>query len=394
MTQFSLFEGDFLNRQFARIGLKSNRWIDLLGRVRVLWLITWLPMAAIALVEGFDPSKPTAMNFFADFAAYFQFLLGLPLFIAAEKSISRHTREAGRSFLSHSLISETNKIELEKIHLFFGRMRRSGWSDLVCFLLGLLLAIFTINQQRYDSVDTWHAIGATAPQSFTALGLYSMLIALPILNYWWLRWIWKISLWCWYLAKVSRFKLHLVASHPDDTGGLGFLSDVQSKFALVILAYGVSNVAATAGHKVLVEGASWGIPTVWCPIVGFVILAPVLFTLPLFMFTKQLSRTKRRALARYESGAMVRATAFDEKLRRACSTGDLSVLSGDELSALNNLNAAFDRVKSMRVVPFDLRSFGELVVSAIGPVLPILPYFDILPEPIVKSIEQLLKIFH
>ena len=80
-------------------------------------------------------------------------------------------------------------------------------------------------------------------EALSAAGWWEFLIALPLLNYWWLRWIWKIGLWSWYLFRLSRFRLRLVAADPDRTGGIGFVSDVQTRFGLVILAYGVTNVA-------------------------------------------------------------------------------------------------------------------------------------------------------
>ena len=106
----------------------------------------------------------------------------------------------------------------------------------------------------------------------------SFLLPFPLLNYWWLRWIWKIILWSYYLFRMSRFRLRLLASHPDRTGGIGFLSDVQTRFGLVILAYGITNVASTIAYKMAFEGATLGDHSVWGPLVGFVISAPLLFT--------------------------------------------------------------------------------------------------------------------
>ena len=63
-------------------------------------------------------------------------------------------------------------------------------------------------------------------------------------NYIWMRLIWKITLWIFYLYRVSRMRLELHPTHPDLTGGIGFISEAQGRFALFILAYGISNVAA------------------------------------------------------------------------------------------------------------------------------------------------------
>jgi hypothetical protein len=211
-----------------------------------------------------------------------------------------------------------------------------------------------------------------------------------LLNYWWLRWIWKIILWSWYLFRLSRFRLRLVASHPDRTGGIGFLSDVQTRFGVVILAYGITNVGSTIAYKMAFEGATLGDHSVWGPLVGFVIGAPLLFTIPLFMFTKQLHRAKKRAVERYHTRAIERAMAFELKWLERRSYGKYDPSSEAELTGLNSLNAVYDHIRKMRVVPFDARSFLELTMQTIGSLLPILPYLGI-PEPNLKMLESLYK---
>ena len=46
--QFSVFEGDLVNRGFAKLGLGSRRQLHLLGRILLLNGATWLPMAVLA----------------------------------------------------------------------------------------------------------------------------------------------------------------------------------------------------------------------------------------------------------------------------------------------------------------------------------------------------------
>ena len=66
-------------------------------------------------------------------------------------------------------------------------------------------------------------------------------------------------------------------------------------------------------------------------------------------------------------------------------------MSGNDLSGLDALNRVYDHIHKMRVVPLDLRSFSELVWSALGPMIPLLPYVIDLPEPVLKAIEKLVR---
>jgi hypothetical protein len=51
-------------------------------------------VAVAALLATQVRGVPASENFFKDFAAYLQFIIGLPLFVVAERIVSEHTREA------------------------------------------------------------------------------------------------------------------------------------------------------------------------------------------------------------------------------------------------------------------------------------------------------------
>ncbi len=392
MTQFSLFEGDLFNRLFNRIGLGPRKPLHLLGRILCFWCVTYLPLALLAWHEGLTGARPPSENFFYDIAAYAIFFLSTPLFIIAERVVSTSTRGAALRFASHGVLRDEDAAQLDHLHLQIERARRRDYPEIICLIYACTFSFFAIYTQCFDHVETWHAVGPDLAQRLTLTGIWALCVALPIANYIWVRWVWKIAMWCWYLLKISRFPLQLLATHPDRTGGIGFLSEVQSKFGILLLAYGLGNVAAVTAYKLTIEQSSIHVLSVWAGIVGFVVGAPLLFLIPLFFFTKQLARTKRRAIELFEERAMERAGAFEQKWLKAVQTGELGELSGSDLAGLNNLNNIFDRIQHMRVVPFDLRSIGELFASAMGPMLPLLPYLDVLPEPIIKMIEQTLKL--
>ena len=91
--QFSLFEGDWVNRLFASIGVGGRRVRDLAARCLILVGLTWVPLAVLAFLGGVGKGAG-GENFFKDIAAYMQLMLGLPLFVVAERIVSVHTREA------------------------------------------------------------------------------------------------------------------------------------------------------------------------------------------------------------------------------------------------------------------------------------------------------------
>jgi hypothetical protein len=444
---FSLFEGDLVNRLFGRAGIHGRRGIDLALRCMLLMAASWGVVAIAAVVVTHVNGVPARENFFKDFSAYLQFLIGLPLFVAAEDIVDQHTREAANYFLVSGVLAPSETPVVENLNRRVEHIRKSWLPEIICIALAYSLAIVTIWPKTWSDCPTWHttpvtehhtaaevekarrnwraacsytmqqrekeraaAAGSAAaaapasaapnngngeprpsrpPARLNLAGWCEMLVALPILNYWWLRWMWKIFLWTWYLWRISRRRLVLTPSHPDATGGLGFISDVQTQFGLAILAYGISNIASTAGYEVRVEQAPWSLYTVWCPLVIFVIGAPSLFTLPLFAFTKQLYRVKKRALEELYEKTGERARAF-EQIWRSSEAGTTLRHDLFEWQELRNL---YDHVENMRIVPFDLRSLGELLGQTLGALVPLLAYLR-LPEPLAKLLETGSHIFH
>ena len=434
---FSLFDRDLVNRAFGSLGLRGRRAVHLIGRCLVLAGLTWGIAALLAeFVSHVGLGRPAGGNYFLDFAAYLQFLIGLPLFVIAERIIGGQTREAAGYFLTAGVVPAADLPILEATHRHIERLRTSPLPEVACMALALVLAVATIWPQTSGVCPTWHTTwiakgnGPTAAARLTAArdaearqcaqwqeaqraepatsrqaelraqgpeavvpigvhktlnaaGWWEMLVALPILNFWWLRWIWKIGLWSWYLFRLSRLPLSLMPSHPDATGGIGFISDVQTKFGLVILAYGISNVASTIGYKISVEHAPWSLHSVWGPLVGFVVGAPLLFTLPLFMFTKQLYRVKKRAREELYERLGQRARAFEAAWQKAAPGANINA----DLVEWQQLRGLYDHVEKMRIVPFDLRSFAELLGQTLGALIPLLGYLNP-PEPILGLLEH------
>ena len=388
----SLYEGDYLNRAWASIGLGPRRPAHLAWRALLLPLVTWLPTALFAIRDTPAPllASLSPANFFADFAAYAQFWVGLPLFVVAEAIISVGTRSAAIEFSESGVVRSRDLPRLSALHRRFTRVQRSGWGDLVCLALAALLSFATIWPELHhpSSQKTWHTFGSS---HLSGPGVWEFVVALPLLNYWWLRQVWKVLLWWLYLRALSRFRLDLVATHPDRTGGIGFVSSVQGHFAWLLLAYGITNVAATVGYKIGLEHADLWAPPVWGPVVGFVIGAPLLFLLPLFMFTRQLYRAKRSARRLYRRRVMEQARLFEAELLPKSAAESTTVSGVVDLSLMAQFSRLFEATQEMRIVPFDLRSASQLVASTFGTVASILPALHF-QQPVLALIAVVQKL--
>ncbi len=391
-TPFSLFEGDWLRRTWASMGLGTHTPFPIVKRCLVAILITYVPMAILAWRQGLFDTELTPTNFFADFAAYAQFLVGLPLYLVAEVIIDGSTREAASQFTRCGIISCEDAPRINQAHETLKRLRRSFWPDVACIVLAYVFSlVILVPQFGADPLPTWHVHGEEHARNLTAAGYWAFFIAIPFSNYIWLRLIWKITLWILYLYRVSRMRLELHPTHPDLTGGIGFISEAQGRFALFILAFGISNIAAPVGYQIAVLNYELSILPVWGPLVLFTIGAPLLFTLPLFMFTKQLFRTRKRALAAYRE----RVTEHSRVVESRWLFGEKSNSPQEEIRDLaeqSTLGAMFARIEHMRVIPFDLRSFAQLLGSTLGAMATLLPLLHAKGEmaSLVEAISKLL----
>jgi hypothetical protein len=394
VTVLLLYEGDHLNRLWAWLGLGPRKPAHWAWRALLLPLVTWVPMALLALAgaAGQSSGRVDATNFFADFAAYAQFWLGLPLFVLAEAVISVSTRSASLEFAASGVIRPQDMPRLEALHHRLTALQRSGIADLICLLLGAALSFATVFPELHGAhrLATWHTRQPYGHE-LSGAGWWAFGFALPLLNYWWLRHIWKVVLWWEYLRAMSRFRLDLVATHPDLTGGIGFVSTVQGHFAWLLLAYGVTNVAATVGYELALEGADLSAPPVWGPLVGFTVGAPLLFLLPLFMFTRQLYRTKRAARRRYRRRAMEQARLFEADILPRSARDSTTVSGALDLTLMNQISRLFEASQQMRVVPFDWRSVTQLVGSTVGSFATLIPVLH-LRGPLTDAFLTLQKI--
>lgn len=376
---FSLFDGDWLHRAYAKLHVSKYARFRLLKRSALVIVLTWVPVALLAWHGGFVGGGLVATNFFADFAAYAQFLLAMPLFVLADPIVDSSTRGAARQFVSCGIIRPEDTQRLYRLHARIKELRTSYWSDILCIAIAYALS-FAILVPEFGPkpLPTWHVQDYMRWRALSWAGGWEFLIALPLLNYTWLRFVWKIVLWIFYLGRVSRMRLELHPTHADLTGGIGFVSNAQSQFAIFILAYGISNITATVGYEITILHYDLSTMPVWGPLLGFTIGAPLLFTLPLFMFTKQLHRSKQRALAVYrqrvtEHSRQVEAHWLMKSRRSEQSAPD----EIRELTELSTLGTMFTRIEGMRVVPFDLRSFGQLMGSSLGSVATLLPILHV-----------------
>ncbi len=248
-------------RLMQRIGLIQGVGPSIGRRVVGFLLITWVPLLLFALIEGRALGPTPRESLLLDFATYARFFLAVPLIFVAEVVTGPRLRAAG-------------------IHFIQGNFVRP--EDL-----------------RF-TVETWTGGAATASWRFapqpggvglSLAGLWYQFVAVPILQFFMYRWLWRLFIWTGFLRDLSRLNLNLVATHPDRAGGLGFLGGAH--VTLAIFAFALSCVlSAYVAFQVYFEAVP--IETFRVLFVIYLVLMELICLGPLLLFVPLLARSSYR----------------------------------------------------------------------------------------------------
>ena len=150
-------------------------------------------------------------------------------------------------------------------------------------------------------------------------GWWLALVSLPVFQFLWLRWYFRMFIWARFLWQVSRIKLKFMPTHPDRCGGLGFLAGVSYAFSPVLMAQGAL-LAGMMANRIFYAGAT--LPEFKVELIGLV--AVMLFAVlgPMLVFSVQLEhgQARRPARARHP-GAALRAGVRPQVAARRRAAG-------------------------------------------------------------------------
>ncbi len=123
------------------------------------------------------------------------------------------------------------------------RLRNSILAEIILLILVYTVGLWVWRDRFALSEPSWYSQTTGTPMQMTPAGHWYLLVSLPIFQFVLLRWYYRLFLWFWFLFRVSRLNLRLVPTHPDKTGGIGFLGGSIQAFSPLLIAQG----AALAG---------------------------------------------------------------------------------------------------------------------------------------------------
>ena len=368
---FSLVLGGPIYQVFRRSHLSGDTLELMYRRVLVITLMAWLPLLLLSLLGSTSLAQPVKLSFLRDIEVHVRLLVTLPILIAAELVVHSRIRPVVNAFLARRIILEQDVPRFRAAIDSAMRLRNS-----VPVELGLLLFAFTVGQWLWRSeaalgTATWYAIPQAGHLQLTTAGYWYAFVSIPIFQFILLRWYVRFFIWFRFLWQISRLNLHLVPTHPDRAGGVGFLGKSAYAFSPILFAQGASFAGLVASRVVYGGENLFSFRMQAAGVIAFFL---VFILGPLTVFTPQLARAKRKGLADYGLLASRYVEDFEQKWVGRNSTESDELLGSGDIQSLADLGNSYAAVREMRAVPFDLQDMGRLAAATAAPLLPLGPY--------------------
>jgi hypothetical protein len=388
MTEASattLFDGGPPTRLQTALRLEKPGQPRLAQRATLVALIGWLPLAVLAVAHGQGDGGFAMGSFFSDFATYARSLVAAPLLILAERDCLPKLGAVAGHFLSAGLVPDSERPRFGEAVSSTRRLLDSQSVEILVVILAYFATAALIRFSSEADKPQWlRSGGDVMPHLSLAEGWY-VFVSRPLFLILILGWSWRQFLWVRFLWLMSGLDLRLVPSHPDQVGGLRFISSSLRGYRLLCGSLGVVGAGITA-NRVVHEGASpMVLKNAAIAIVAVILL---LFVAPLTIFLKQLRHAKKRGIFEYGALAAGLGLQFERKWLTRNQGVDADALSAPDFSATTDLYSVAANAYAMKELPFGLKNIGNLVLAALIPFVPI----AILAVPLKVVLKELTKL--
>jgi hypothetical protein len=284
-----------------------------------------------------------------------------------EASIGRRTKQVASHFVEARLVSTGDRPRFDLLLQRAGRAFDSALAEALIAGLAAWFVWTAVQSFRGDGLQFWFEETGPDGERLSGAGWWYVIGSwLP--SFLLLRWLWRYAVWCWFLQRLSRLDLLVLATHPDQSAGLGFVSFGHTAFAQ--LGFTVSCLVAGAiATRVLHEGASL-VSYQW-PLAAFVAISIALGLAPLTVFWRPLRIAKETAMLAYGSFASKYIQDFHARWI-GTRAGEAPLESSGDVQGLADVGGSLDRVYGMRLLPISLKTAIAYAVAALAPMLPLL----------------------
>jgi len=355
-------------RLMQRIGLIKGEGPCIGRRFVAFVLITWVPLLVLSLIEGRAMGATPRESFLLDFATYARFFLAIPLLFVAEAVAGPRLRAAGLHFVKADFIRPADLPAVEAAVVRTRQRREALLPELIFLGIAVFGAWFTVEAWTGSSASaSWNSVARPDGTGLSLTGLWYYVVAVPVLQFFGFRWVWRLVIWTLFLREMARLDLATVPTHADGAGGLGFLG--AAHLSIAIFPFAASCIlSAHVAFQLYFESAS--IEAFKGLLVVYLIAVEVICLGPLMLFVPLLARTRRQGLREYSVLADSLNRNFEQKWVRG-KPADEQFLGSADISSVCDYSTCFKLIQDMRVIPFTRQQVVQIAVVAMLPCLPL-----------------------
>ena len=354
--------GPFYRAQQAVRLIRPNQW-NLGRRITFMIAVGWFPL--LILTSLLNPHG--LVSFLRDYRVHSRLLVAAPILLAGELLMEARFRVVLAHIHKAGLLESSDLGYMDDVLAKLIRVRDSFLPELAILLL-LIVHTATSYTGLIDATP-WLSHGTAPDLHLTAAGLYAVCVSAPIFQFLLGVELWKWLLWTFVAFKLSRCKLKLVATHPDERGGLGFLGLTAAAFTPVAVAV-TTVIAATWRQDILHHGAhlvNFSLPAViLLAIIAMIALGPLVFFVP------RLLALRRKGILEYGILGQMHSADFHEKWILHRAGHEAEFLEAPEISTLANYGKAYEKIEQLKPFPADNRSLYILAAAVVIPALPVI----------------------
>jgi hypothetical protein len=331
-------------------------------RIAFAIAVGWLPLVLITAVLN-----PSALgDLLLDYRVAARMLVALPVLLLGQVVMESRFRTIVQHLREIEILRPRESAELDSIILGLLRWRDSLWPELVLIAIVYANVSFAIGS-RVHEVRPW-AISGEGIGNLLPAGWYYGLVSQLIYQFLVAISAWKWILWSYFTLRLSRLDMDLVATHPDQHGGLGFLGLSPMGSAPVAFAITVA-IASNWRYQILHHSKH---------LMDFKIDAVVLFAIaviiaigPLVFFVPRLAKLRRSGLLEYGTLGQIHSMDFHKKWVLDANRNPEEFLSAPEISALTDYRSSYENIEKMQPFPVDKGSFLILALAIALPLVPV-----------------------
>jgi hypothetical protein len=292
LLDVSLTRGGIFYQLQERLRIVNANDRPIVVRSAVFALIAFVPLVALAAIQGLALNEDTHRSLLLDFNVYARLLVAVPIFILAENTIDDRYVIMTSYFRNSGIVEEADIGRYQGMLESTQRLLFSRLAEAILLIIAYLGSVISLSWDLRADVVSWRT---NAGSGVTFAGAWFFFISLPLFFFLIVRWAWRFLIWAIFLWRLATLKLHLVATHPDGVGGLGVLAESTNAVSPIHL-WPFGNDRICLGNHLLYGGHK--LSEYQMPCVAIVVGAVGLAVFPVIVLYQPTPATKTPWLAR------------------------------------------------------------------------------------------------